>query len=1053
MTKYRIRLKNGRVIGPFLIEQLHELKAKNHIVGSEEAQIFPTGDWLPLKSFEFYAELIKENKTTSITPDKSESTFVIDLTKLRNQKNEFEIDQIDVVKHQPVVELTETIRIASPLSIEKDIPKTASDNTLFEMQLDNTSGVDVENDIGNKTIINPVAQQEIERLKREQKVFEASKKAEEEQKKYELEIYKKQEAQKSIEEADETTQMIRLDSHRDLMLVAQEEEEKIEKEIKAIKKKKKAEEEQVEQDLKDEEKENEEFVKKKKIKLIGFLAILGILYAIFFPSDEKPKNPPFVHLNPIIVFPVPFDKADSKRAQIEYEKAVSLFASGEYPNLIKSGELLKSAYENNIDSEDILSLLVRVYAEELKHSKEKLLDAQIIFNLIQAKRPFLVRNPNGAIGLNLFYMAINKPEAASDVLSKYLKLYPKNVTQDLFAVYLKTLIKTGKIDAISQFHKPLLKAPQKNRYTYDALIEYSLLNQEHEQALEYMNEAIKNNPKSVMFYLYKLDFVIKNKNFNEAKALLVKLEELNMENSDFNRARYLELKGLILAKQGDTKGATALFMKSLQIEDSIELRMKLADLAGSDNPQSETDKLIAESKAIKQLSLAKEFFEKRNYELAMSAAAKATDVLPGHIPSELFLAKVQLRLGLAKQALKTLEELIKIYPDNNSINLALIDAYIDTYKFNDAKNRIAVVSGTVLKNSYEFASANGRLYIKMGDSLQAISWLRNSINMNPLNDHDIYLLSELLIKRANFDAARLLLNKCMELDPVNTDYRIAYSKIVYEQQDDTSAIGYLLGLLNEFGENPRILSEIAVFYYRAGKIKDFQVYKEKLEKLTTKDKSLYEFLIRAALLDERFDEIPNLVEQLIAIEPGELEAMMTAGRVLYENGKLVEAAKWFKRIQEKLETYPKVQYYIAKIKYLSKDFDGAMKDVEADLKANGDNDADLTLMAQIFVEKGDLIQAENMYKKSQKINPKNFDALMGLADLSTKRNNFDLALDLYKKAMIEKGDQPIIHKKIGDVYRLLGQGALAVESYKLYLEMNPEAPDRSQIQSYINLMQ
>ena len=293
----------------------------------------------------------------------------------------------------------------------------------------------------------------------------------------------------------------------------------------------------------------------------------------------------------------------------------------------------------------------------------------------------------------------------------------------------------------------------------------------------------------------------------------------------------------------------------------------------------------------------------------------------------------------------------------------------------------------------------------------------------------------------------------MELDPVNIDYRIAYSKIVYEQQDDSSAIGYLLGLLNEFGENPRILSEIAVFYYRAGKIKDFQVYKEKLEKLPTKDKSLYEFLIRAALLDERFDEIPNLVEQLIAIEPGQLEAMMTAGRVLYENGKLVEAAKWFKRIQEKLETYPKVQYYIAKIKYLSKDFDGAMKDVEADLKANGDNDADLTLMAQIFVEKGDLILAENMYKKSQKINPKNFDALMGLADLSTKRNNFDLALDLYKKAMIEKGDQPIIHKKIGDVYRLLGQGALAVESYKLYLEMNPEAPDKSQIQSYINLMQ
>jgi tetratricopeptide (TPR) repeat protein len=100
-----------------------------------------------------------------------------------------------------------------------------------------------------------------------------------------------------------------------------------------------------------------------------------------------------------------------------------------------------------------------------------------------------------------------------------------------------------------------------------------------------------------------------------------------------------------------------------------------------------------------------------------------------------------------------------------------------------------------------------------------------------------------------------------------------------------------------------------------------------------------------------------------------------------------------------------------------------------------------------------LVQAENLYKRSQKINPKNYESLMGLADISTKRNNFDLALDLYKKAMTLKGDEALIHKKIGDVYRLLGQGALAVESYKLYLDMNPEAADKNQIQSYINLMQ
>jgi tetratricopeptide (TPR) repeat protein len=1046
------------------MSQLHELKSNGRIQGSEEAQIFPTGDWAPITSFDFYTELMDENHTAIITNESKEETFVIDLTKLRNQKNELEINKIDVIKHEPVGQLTETIRIPAKEN------KPAGANTKFEILLDNQKenkpsknevkkpapipeSAAVE-DAGDKTTINPIAQKDIERIRKNKKEEDARNKESENQQLVLREEQKKADELQKLIDADESTQMIHLDkSNSELMLLADNEEKKIDQEIKDIKKQKKL---LVDAEIKEDEEslENEEIAKKKKIKIIAGLAIAALLYVIMFPGDDKPQKPPFKHIEPVVEFPLPFDKSDLKRSKIEFEKARAIFAAGDYLSIIKAGMLLKSSYENNIESEEVISLLVRDYAEQLKYSKEdKQANAQIIFNLIQAKRPFLAKNPDGVIGLNLFYMSINKYEAAADVVSKYLKLYPKNVTPDLFAVYLKTLLETGKIDLAKQFKIPLEKAPQKNRYVYDALIDYSLLNQEDDKAIEYINDAIKNFPKLVGFYLRKADYLIKLKKYDEAGTFLQKVDDLNSEHNNINRAKYLLLKGLIIAHKGDVKKATVYFTKSLELEDSYELRMKLAELGGSDEINTETDKLIAESKAIKLLTQGKDFLDKHNYELALSSAARSTDAMPNYIPSELFLAKVQLRLGLAKQGLQTLEDLLKKYPDDKSINMALVDGYIDTYKFNDAKTRIGIMSSSELKGSWEFASANGRLYLRMGDSLQAISWLKNSINMNPLNDHDIYLLAEIIIKRANFDAARLLLNKCMELDPVNADYRIAYAKIVYEQQDDMSAIGYLLGLLDEFGENPKVLSEIAIFYYRAGKTKDFLAYKEKLEKMPVKDKSLYEFLIKAALLDERFDEIPILVENLLAIEPGEIEAMMTAGRVLYENGKLVEAAKWFKRIQEKLESYPKVQFYIAKIKYLSKDYDGALKEVEADLKANGDNDADLTLMAQIYTEKGDLIKAETLFKQSQKINPKAYDSLVGLADISSKRNNFELALDLYKRAMLEKSDESEIHRKIGDVYRLLGQGVLAVESYKLYLEMNPEASDKSNIEKYINLMQ
>jgi tetratricopeptide (TPR) repeat protein len=338
----------------------------------------------------------------------------------------------------------------------------------------------------------------------------------------------------------------------------------------------------------------------------------------------------------------------------------------------------------------------------------------------------------------------------------------------------------------------------------------------------------------------------------------------------------------------------------------------------------------------------------------------------------------------------------------------------------------------------------------MGDSLQAMSWYKNSISLNPLNDTDIFGLAEILLKKANFDGAKLMLNKCMELDPVNPDYRITYARLLYETQDDQAAIGYLLSLLDEFGENPKVLSEIAIFYFRSGRQKDFQDYKTKLEKNHSLDKAFYEFLIKAALLDERTNEIPELVEKLLVIEPGELEQMMIAGKVLFESGKLVDAEKWFKRVQAKLSSYPKVLYYIAKIDFLRKDIDGAMEKIKQDIKENGENDDDLVFMAQMLQVKKENIEAEILFKKAQKLNPNSYDAIIGLADLSTERSNHDLALDLYKRAMKLRPDEPAVYKKIGDLYRRIGQGALAIESYKMYLEMEPESSHKNNLEAYIN---
>lgn len=1065
MTKYRIRLAGGRVIGPFEKHQLFDLKAKGHIKGGEEAQVFPTGNWGPIESCDFYPEMMDDNRTKVHAPEVKEDTFIIDLTKLRNQKNEKEIEALDHGTIAPVEQLTETIRITQE---EKKVSLDKLDEVVASPKKEGTAvtmssqgfEIDIpeetENPSHNKTVINPVAQQEIERMRKLQKDAEAKiisdeaakKEAEEHARQLALEISN----ENAMVSSDESTQMVRLDK-TGLLETALENEMDIEAELKEVQKKQaRIDKAAKDAEENDEDEESGAAAKAKKKKIVIVIAAVAILYALLFPA-EKPKKPPFRHLEPVIAFPIPFDASDDKKSKVFFNKGLELFNKGTYPSLIKAGENFKGSYENNLDNVIALNYLMRSYAEQLKHSKNKATDAQTVFNLIQSKRSLMLQDPNGVIGLNLFYMTINKQDAAIDVVQKYLKLNPKNVTQDLFAVYLQSLIKGGKIDLAKQFYSALVKAPAKNKYTYTALIEYLMLNQEPDKAMEYLEEAIKRNPQVVYFYLLKAEQLINQGKVDAAVPLLKKAEAMNLEYNNLNRAKFFELKGLAYVLKNKPVEAVKYLTNSLKLNDSDELRVRLAKIEADESSISpETNKLISESKAVKLLIQARDFYDKRNYELALSTAAKASDAFPGHIQSELFLSKVQMKLGLTKQGLETLESLAAKYPDDKSINFALIEAYVETYKFNDAKNRIQNISNPDYRETYEYASVNAKLHMKMGDSLQAMSWLKNSISINPLNDADIFALAEILHKKANFDAARSLLNKCMELDPINPDYRIAYARLIYETKDDQAAIGYLLSLKEDFGDDPKILSEIAIFYYRSGKVKDFQDYKAKLEKEFSTDRSLYDFLIKAAQMDERDADIPPLVEKLLLIEPGDLEAMMTAGRTLFENEKLVESAKWFKRIKDKLPSYPKVLYYLARIDFMAGDAVEARKKVTENMKANGENDDDLVFLAQIHASKEEYVEAENMYKRAQKINPRSYDAIVGLADLSTKRNNHDLALDLYKRAMKLKSDEPIVHKKIGDVYRQLGQGTLAIEAYKLYLDMEPESPHKSNLEAYINLM-
>ena len=1092
MAKYRLRLKNGRVIGPFELPQLHELKKKGHLQGDEEAQLFPAGDWMSLSEFDFYEELMDDNKTeiaVSQPAEQNEATFMISLDKLKARENttsgvivpddlpEDNIPhKIDDLSETMVIKSVDetTLEVAPARDEDLGLVLDNHDDSSHEKLNEGLSLEDIqaseekasESEDDGKTRINPVAQKEIEK-QRQKEIAARKKKEEEEAEKKRIEELRKEEIRARENVHNEATQVLKIDKIKrsDLLDEAREEELKVEEAIKEKKKqdkiKQKAEEE-------DDEEDEEEKPKSKK-KLIYIIGAVLLAYVFLFPEEEQKKQVVFKPINPVIEFPIPFDKADNNKSKVAYNKGMEKYVKQTYPSQVEAAKDFRTSFENNIENFDALGMMTRSYAELLPSSSDMTVDTQTLFNVISAKRPYLLDNPNGIIGMALFYYNNGKKKAAANLIDTYIRLKlilsktnsgmigkdQYAITQDLFAVQMKILIDLGLMDQAKDLYTKLQadKTQKKSILVYFSLMNFDLANEESENAEKKIDEALEFYPKSVPLMLEKANFLAKRNDYKKVDQLLEAANLLELENNIVYRARYFELKGMSLAFNGKFADATKYLKESLKLKDSDDLRIRLAALKTNDKLDKDVNNLILESQTISMLNKAKMLKDNKSYTLALTQGIRAVDNYPDYIPAQLFTAKLQMRMGLTNEAIKSLEELAKKYPESKDVNLALVDAYVETYKFNDARNRIAIISGTDIKGTPEFFKAYANLYIKQNDLLQAIGWLRQAMNSNPLDDEVIFMLAEIMLRTHKYDQATSLVNKAIELDPSNTSYRVAYAKIVHETQDATSAIGYLLSLENEFPDNAEILSEVAILYYRNGQIKDFEEVKAKMEKLPGKDKTLYNFLIKAALIDEKYDQIPELAEKVLEIEPGDLEVMMTSAKVLFETGKLVDATKWFLRLQEKLPSYPKLRFYLAKIRLINKEHDKAIEILKEDLKENGETDDALALLGKIYFDKGELVEAENYFKRTQKINPRSYDALIGMAELSFRRNNLDQALDLYRKAQQQKSDDPTIHKKIGDVYRQMGQGALAVEAYKLYLELNPDSPDKPQIDTYIRMMQ
>lgn len=1134
MDKYRVRLRNGRVVGPFLPGQIIEMRHKGYVHGLESCQVFPSGDWLPLNQFQFWSE-VKADKTIT------EGTFVLDIhdsKELHEQifpasetekKDEIENQNESVeenVDEDPLAGIVpESLSDSMESEEEKDERRKKSrepqifrefdyrqavnrkeESRLFELadledkSFDEVSKIDafatkqkIEREESKRVLKISIKQKQKEELstdrekaEREKKEVESNativtpagkawkehleeekRKKEEIQKRWEEDERARKENEAKLKSQDNTqfreglTQVINLKA----LTTLKDEAKRAEIEILDIEKrerdqalKHKAELERIgsEIKLKEESDEQEEERANRKKKLFLALGAIILLAVFMLPSEEAKKKsiPPIVPIAPEIVFPVPFNEKDNQKANVERTKAQQALSVETYMGKRSAAIHYRLSYENDISQVNLIPKLIRLYGWLIPHSGQFESDGTVMFKLIRSNKIQLPIDPDICLGTAYFYKALGKSEAAFNVLDRFVKSKSNKPSKELFAAYLDSLIERNNESKADEVAASLEKVENKGVEVVLSLINYHRYKNHPEIAREVLDLAMDKKSTSVPLLIARAEFELEAANIKALNLTVKKIRELGAEKSRLYYGRLMEFVGFVLAYQNQPAKAAVAFKEAIKFADSELLQDKLTNIKNIDpTANDEASKLIKQIKSRELVKKSERALEKFDFENGLLYAIEAQSLNSGYMKADYHLAEVQLRLGMTKDALDTLESLQKINPGDQVANQTLLRAYIDTYKFNDAKRMLTVLAASEMRDTWQYASLNARMYEKMGEIAQSILWLQKAINQNPLSDENIFSLAKLLIRAKNFRQAKNRLFQAMELDPSKVEYKLAYGSIIYEVDGADAAIAYLFGLLQQYPKNPSILGDIAIYYHRAGKSQQFKDTRKDIEELSVQDPRIYRFLIKSSILDEKWDDAVKYTNELIKLEPGELSAMMEIGRVLMSIKRYRDAAAWFVRVRDKLPSYPKVGYYKALIELYVNEPNQALKDVQEDMKLNGQYEEGVILVGDIYRSQEKYTEAEGQYKAALKLNVRSPGAMRGLADLALKRGQLDVALDLFKRAVAEDKDNPDVHRHLGDVYRLQGQASLAIEAYKVYLKLRPDAQDRPQVDQYIRTLE
>lgn len=801
-------------------------------------------------------------------------------------------------------------------------------------------------------------------------------------------------------------------------------------------------------------------IRSKYFLIMAGLSVAGLLMDEFFPETqpqqvtqaERELEKFKVTLPPVKTAAVDPSKSDAlTRAAIPF---INLDSVDGYK---RAGILLQKAVAMNPNNATAVSFLASVYINLVDVVTKDDHYFQIVTTLIDAVRAKNLNLPELVVVEVELYNLLGHYDAAIERIVEFSKVKLKSeatLGSELFYYLALSYFQKGQVTEALKFLDPI---DEKNWFSARIPYLYGLIYEglgQVDLAAQYFEKAVKRSPNHMRARRHLAELYLQKDQLPQAGFHVDHVIHMAKYATriELGRAHYIKSRLYSIAqKQVDALASIERARRWLP-EDAdvlfeyytLRARNLRAQGKGAD-PVLQTRVEVYEL-----LARGEQEMKKGSFDAAIKIFNEAR-LKDDQNPTPLFrVAESYRRQGDLHASVLFFRKAIDSGQPKADMMEKFIRLLIENYELKEAQERIVkVVTLTPPPSTRIIDSLYGLLFMKKGDVKSAQAYLKRAVQAVSV-ESDVYLnYANILYKAENYSDAAFYYGLARRFDPYNVEAITGIGKALAELKDVERGVSYLREQLKSTVEKAPLRVAIAEVYFKKGNIK--QANLEVDDAIFENGKFAPAFRLKGDLLvaEDQLKKALETYQTAMNLKSNDPYLRLERYKICMKLGDLKLAISELRLLLNDFPSYPGANYMMGDIYLQNRKYDDALFFAEEELKRNPEYIQALVLKGNVWSAKNDFTKALDALNRALRINPSYVPALLGAGYANHALKNYAAAQTLLEQSVRFDAGNPEVHKRLGLLYRDMGILERSKLHLAAYLEMNPGAIDRMEIQALI----